>query len=1034
MRPPDDQLVRLDRGYSVICADWDALEAGDCPEDLAAVRSLVQRLCAAGVDMAIVSGSGVVAVDEVLRARPDAEGRLFLCCSGGSEVYVLGPHGPRLLVRRQASEEEAAQLAPVAAALGDELAARGHDVSVAYDGFNRWRIDLPVRTARSGLRAELVELGRKLVREAGLRDRGVELGTRHLHLGVTDRRDSVRAVLRLLINERNRDPSELLIVGDGLGDFARRVTEVRGSRGLPRVVSARGVVGLAEVLRDQLSRLTAVARAAFPEPTPDATWRYEVHGFDPFREREIETLLTIANGESGTRGAVEEGSAVSTPGTFVAGVFGDGTGEVRFRQPVPAPDWIGIRLVVGGAPLSLAGGELLEHRRVLDMRQGVVYRYWRQRDGAGRTVTVRTARFASLADRQLLGLRAEATAEDFAGRLIWQGAVGVSHAGGPLKEVEIQSLEDSRLLARSAGRNGGGHVLALATRPSRGSPVVRYVDQGRDVIGGSLEPGDPATVDRLGAIVSARTRVPSPATAERALSRAERLGFDDLLSRHRAAWEERWRDADLVVCGDSQDQEALRFSIFHMISSAHPSKDTVSVGARGLSGMSYFLHVFWDTEIFLLPFYIYTHPKTAQTLLAYRFRHLDGAREKARQMGHRGALYPWESADKGVETTPPYGFGPDGEIIPIVSGIMEHHISADVAWAVWEYWKATADDVFMAGMGVEMMLETARFWASRAVLGDDGRHHIRLVVGPDEYHEAVDDNAYTNVMARWNIRHGLEAWHWLEKVDSGYAGELWERLGLTAEELQAWGVVADGLADGFDPRTLLYEQFAGFYALDDVPLEKLRPRPMAADIMLGRDFTLRSKVVKQADVVMLTHVLSDEIDDDVTSANYDYYEPITVHGSSLSPGMHAAVAARLGRLADAIADFKMAAAIDMGDTMGNAARGLHLATMGSLWQAAVMGFAGIQRRGEALLIDPHLPPSWDRVSVPLRFRGARLSFDYERRGDRLQLGISVEKAPVRIILDGRERVVHPGRYAFRRERGSLWERVQGDTAHRRGGH
>ena len=151
-----------------------------------------------------------------------------------------------------------------------------------------------------------------------------------------------------------------------------------------------------------------------------------------------------------------------------------------------------------------------------------------------------------------------------------------------------------------------------------------------------------------------------------------------------------------------------------MISTAHPGKDTVSIGARGLGGMSYFLHVFWDTEIFVLPFFIYTQPETARTMLKYRYRNLAGAREKAAHMGFRGALYPWESADKGIETTPPYGYGPSGEQVPILSGLMEHHISADVAWAAWEYWKATGDDAFMASMGVEMLLETARFWVSRA--------------------------------------------------------------------------------------------------------------------------------------------------------------------------------------------------------------------------------------------------------------------------------------------------------------------------------
>jgi len=225
---------------------------------------------------------------------------------------------------------------------------------------------------------------------------------------------------------------------------------------------------------------------------------------------------------------------------------------------------------------------------------------------------------------------------------------------------------------------------------------------------------------------------------------------------------------------------------------------------------------------------------------------------------------------------------------------------------------------------------------------------------------------------------------------------------------------------GFDPETLLFEQFAGFYDMADVPLERLRPRPMAADLLLGRDVTLVSKVVKQADVVMLCHVLADEIDEATTRANYDYYEPITSHGSSLSPGIHAAVAARLHDVAEATSYFKMAAAIDLGDNMGNAAAGLHMATMGGLWQAAVMGFCGIMRRGEALRLDPQLPAAWSRVRLPLRFRGAQLHLDLRRHGDGVDVGITVAEEPVTFRLDGVDHELTPGAHRLRRRDGGPW--------------
>ena len=1046
----------LDRDFSVVAIDWEAAVADETaalvgeevarPLAVAALASAIERLTAVDVDVAVISNEGVAAVDGTLRARPAAEGRLFLLLSRGAEGYVVGPRGPRLLERRQATPEEEAALSAAAEALRTRLAAAGAAADVVFGQSNR-RV---VRLHSSGRRrfgagclpgVDVVEaLARDLAREAGLAHPAVTASPTEVEIGLTDEADALRFLVRTLLTGRGRGAEQLLALaarvgpqpGRSAGDLSRLLPELRRATvvsvgeqagSLPSRVHARGggAAGLLAVLEEQVARRARRARARFPQPVEDPAWRFSVPGFDPFREREVETWLTIANGATGTRGALEEGSAVSTPATFVAGVFGDGTGDPSVRQPVPAPDWLGLRLKVGDARLSLSNGEVLEHERVLDMRNGVVYRFWRQRDGAGRTAAVRTARFASLDDRALMASRAEAVLEDTAADLVWEGLVGVSHAGGPTRETAFEALGDAPgFIAVSKGRNGGGHALAVTTRPAAGSPVARRVEQARDVIGGRLLPGEPATVDRFAAIAAARTRAPSPDVARRALARAERLGFDELFARHRAAWLERWRDADLVVGGDDEAQRALRFSIFHLISTGHPTDEAVSIGARGLGGMSYFLHVFWDTEIFVLPFFVYSHPQTARTLLAYRYRHLDGAREKARVMGHKGALYPWESADKGVETTPPYGIGPDGAKVPILSGLMEHHISADVAWAVWEYWKGTADDAFMAGMGVEILLETARFWASRSSRDAEGRRHIREVVGPDEYHEDVDDNAYTNVLARWNIRRAVEALEWLEAADPDRGRGLRERLGLRDREIAHWLTVADSLVDGFDPETLVYEQFAGFHAMDDVPLERLRPRPMAADLLLGRDVTLRSKVVKQADVVMLCHLLADEISAEVTRANFHYYEPITSHGSSLSPAIHAAVAARLGEMDSALDAFAMAAAIDLADNMGNAARGLHIAAMGGLWQAAVMGFGGVRRRGEALAVEPHLPPAWRRFSVPLRFRGSRVMIELRRRRGAEELGITVEEVPVRVVLDGRERTLKPGRHCFTRTEGGRW--------------
>jgi kojibiose phosphorylase len=1045
------------RAYNVVCFGWRGTAVAGRRSDASEVRSRVERLAALGVDVVVVSGSDIHTVDRQLRARPGGEGHLFLLLQRGSEAYVVGPTGPRLLVRRRASAGEEAALSAAADAVRGELERRGLEVAMRADRLNRRKVDLvpgwkgpakgeggelPAEVARRlkkakvGTLPDLLELAAGLAREAGLAHPCVTTDLRHVDIGLADKADSMRWLLELVVRDRGNEPRDVVVVGDefgavaGLdGDDARMlVPELRRTTFAsvgeePGEVPTRvrhlggGPPRLLEILDEQIELRVRRARASFPVPSADQGWLLAVEGFDPFREREIETWLTIANGETGTRGSLEEGSYASTPATLVAGVFGDDTGELHIRQPVPAPDWLCLRLVVDGMALNLANGEVLEHRRLLDMNQGLVFRFWRQRDRVGRTTLVRTVRFASLDDRALLVLRAEATPEDYCGRLIWEGCVGVSHAGGPVFDSTFESSDGAGFVARTKGRKGGGHVLAVATVPVQDSPVARTVEQWRDVIGGRVECNEPATIDRLAAVASSMSRVPATTSAAHVLARAEALGFAEILGRHVAAWRERWAAAEIGLRGDEHAQLALRFAAFHMISSACPGHDGVSIGARGLSGLSYFGHVFWDTEIFVVPFFIYTWPEAARTLLAYRYRNLDGARHKAHTMGHRGALFPWESADSGEEAAPPFGLGPQGEKVPILSGFMEHHISGDVAWAVWEYWKATGDDDFMRTMGVELLAETARFWATRASRGSRGRYHIPMVVGPDEYHEAVDDNAYTNVLARWNVRRAMDALTWLEHDDPPAADALAERLGLSSAEMLYWHKVAEGLVDGFDPDTKLYEQFTGFFALDDIDPAALAQRPLAADLLFGRETTLNSKVIKQADVVMLCYLLPDEIADDVARANLDYYEPITCHGSSLSPGIHAALAARLGDMELAADAFRLAADIDLSDNMGNAARGLHLATMGGLWQAAVMGFGGVRRRDDVLVVDPHLPEGWQEFSFRMCFRGARLhvTAGHER------LVCEVADGPLTVVVGRRRRKLATGTHRFRRRPSGGWE-------------
>lgn len=327
-------------------------------------------------------------------------------------------------------------------------------------------------------------------------------------------------------------------------------------------------------------------------------------------------------------------------------------------------------------------------------------------------------------------------------------------------------------------------------------------------------------------------------------------------------------------------------------------------------------------------------------------------------------------------------------------GTQEQHISADVAFAVWSYWDATGDDAFLVEAGAEIVLETARFWASRFARGDDGRLHIDGVIGPDEYHETVDDDAYTNGMAQWNLERGAAVAADLAERWPDAWRALSHRLELALEECERWRELAAGVYTGLDERTGMIEQFRGYFALEDIDLRPYSQRSAPMDVLLGRERIQRSQVIKQADVVMLLALLWERFTPKVREANFRYYEPRTDHGSSLSPPIHALVAARLGDLALAEHYFRRAADIDLANNMGNAAGGVHMAALGGLWQAALFGFARLRTGETGVSAAPRLPPSWRGVKANVQWRGRRFSVDVPALPSKETAGEPVDLAEV----------------------------------------
>jgi kojibiose phosphorylase len=680
--------------------------------------------------------------------------------------------------------------------------------------------------------------------------------------------------------------------------------------------------------------------------TTDPEWIIEETSFTPAREHEMESLFTVGNGFVGTRGSLSEGDGLSSPATFVAGVF-DTVGDT-IPGLVTAPDWTHMALKVEGRPVRLDVGQLLEHRRILDLRQAILWREWRQEDPAGRVTHMVGLRLASAADRHLLIQSARFRPENYS------------------SEVTLDTAIRGPLLQRTS--TGTTIAMASTTRLGRGDAVSTAAGDADPPVM-TVEAGEVYAIDRFVAIHTSRRPGDPEALARDHVEQAVRRNIAEHVEDHRQAWLERWARSDIRIEGDPAAQQAARFAIYHLISAANPEDERASIGARALTGHAYRGHVFWDTEIFMLPFFILTWPAAARSLLMYRSHTLPAARARAAAAGWRGALYAWESTDTGEDVTPSVVVHPGGKVERVLTGEQEQHISADVAYAVWSYWTATRDESFLLEAGAEIILETARFWASRVERGDDGLHHICGVIGPDEYHETVDDNAFTNVMARWNLTTGAEVAALLAERWPDRWRALTADIGLTADEPLTWAATADSLYTGFDEATGLIEQFRGYFDLEDIDLAALEPRSAPIDVVLGRERVQRSQLIKQADVVMLLHLFPDAWPPEVQAANFRYYEPRCGHGSSLSPAIHALVAARLGDTELAARYFRQAATIDLADNMGNAAGGVHAAALGGLWQALVFGFGGLHLTEDGPRTRPHLPPGWSALSMEITWRG-----------------------------------------------------------------
>jgi len=449
--------------------------------------------------------------------------------------------------------------------------------------------------------------------------------------------------------------------------------------------------------------------------------------------------------------------------------------------------------------------------------------------------------------------------------------------------------------------------------------------------------------------------------------------WESALEAHQQAWGREWERCDVEIEGDDEAQVAIRFNLFQLLIAAPRHDKRVNIGAKTLSGFGYCGHSFWDTEIFMLPLFIYTAPHIARNLLDYRYERLPAAHEKAHASGFDGAQFPWESANTGEEVTPTWvpHYADRTKQIRIWTGDIEIHISADIAYAAHLYWRVTGDEAWFIAKGAELVLDTAKFWASRAEWNNEAGHYeFKDVIGPDEYHEHVDNNFYTNRMAQWNLQTALDVFDWLKAHAPAKADELTRRLGLSPDLPAKWKEVLTHIYLPVRSNGLI-EQFDGYFQRRDVDLASLEPREISAQALFGIEGCNETQVLKQPDVLMLQYLLRSDFTEEQVHINYDYYTPRTdhTHGSSLGPSIQAILACEVGKPEEAYEHFMRAARADLRDVRGNAGDGIHGASAGGTWQAVIFGFGGLHIQADGWDIHPRLPKHWKRLAFRFFQRG-----------------------------------------------------------------
>lgn len=740
----------------------------------------------------------------------------------------------------------------------------------------------------------------------------------------------------------------------------------------------------------------------------ETSWIIEETSFHEKYTGKCEAIFTQGNGYLGLRNSLEERYVDTVRGMFITGTFNKASKEEVTELP-NVSDIVNMEIELNGERFSMTEDNIKEYSRTLNLYTGETCRnvLWEGKNGD--IVQLSFHRFVSYKNVHVIGAYVEIKPVncDVKATVVSGINAQVTNNGAQhLTEVSKRAFDEKYLQmgmvtteSEVAIAVSTVHDVFLDGEKTEETAYKIGDDRSRRKIHARIQldipKGETARVEKISTVHSSRDleytgsgKEPDKETVYanglENLKEAECKGYRTLLQESREVWEAIWKKQDIVIDSREDDaQVAVRFALYHLQIMVRKEDNRVGIGAKALSGEDYKGHSFWDTETFIFPYFQMAEPEVARTLLEFRYKGLYGARKKAKENGYKGAMYPWEAAwiSDGEVTPDTFGINVHtGEPMICLTGVIEQHITSDIIFALWQYYTATGDQDFMDRYGYEMIIETARFWNSRLEwIEESGRYEIRDVIGPDEYKEHVDNNAYTNYMAHANMRLAVQVIGLIcgEKKDFyGKMQKLMQEEGTSLEQLER--ELEDKIEKLYlpqpDEKTGIIPQFDGYFGLKEIDLSAYKKASVVGTIYNDYSFedVQNMQAGKQADIVELLYQMEDITTPENKAENYAYYEARTLHDSSLSKAIHSIIACDLGMDKEAYDMFMSAAFTDLGQEMKSSDAGIHSANMGGVWQDVVMGFGGVRIHDGHLRIRPNCPKQWEKFTYSIYWKGNKL--------------------------------------------------------------